>query len=164
MAHDDLPDHLAQMLRDVSPADERVRDAHIAAALDASIRVGGTVVTRVPFRRAALAAAAAVLMALSAGALGWALRGNDTRLIATAESTMRVVSGVKGNAAAVPAQDADGAAQCNLADLGDAVWLGSYTVDGHTYSLFVNELTVTWYDLSTCTEALTVPHPSTTAP
>lgn len=164
MDNQDLPEHIARMLRDVPTAENR--DRHIATALESLATVRGVPSAVVPFRRVVLAAAAAVLLALSAGALGWTLRGDTAQPLAMDDVSAREVSGVKGNTSAVPAQAADSSptSTCDVPELKGAVWLGTYTIDRRTYSLFVNNLSVMWYDLATCMQALAVPHPATTAP
>ena len=157
MSEHELPDDLAAMLRDVPATDDAVREAHISAALDAiPVAPSGRVVPFGPRGALRLVAAAAVAAVLGAG-IGWSVRGGDNQPLAEGTpDTARnaTMTTVKGSATT----------SCDFSGLQDSVWLGEYEMDGTRYGLFVNNWSVTWYDLDTCGKVQDIPHPTTTAP
>ena len=157
MSEHDMPDDIAAMLRDVPPADDTVREAHISAALDVIESVpSGNVVRLGPRTALRFVAAAAVAAVLGAG-IGWSARGGDNQPlaeVATDAARNATMTTVKGSLRT----------SCDFSGLQDSAWLGEYEMDGRHYGLFVNNWSVVWYDLDTCGQVQDIPHPTTTAP
>ena len=157
MSEHDLPGDIAAMLRDVPAADDAVRGSHIAAALD-EIAAAPTAVV-VPLRSRTVlrfAAAAAVAAVLGVG-IGWSVRGGDTEPLAEGSAdTVRnaTATTVKGSVSS----------SCDLSVLKDATWLGEYEVNGRRYGLVVNNLSLMWFDLDTCSKVQDIPHPDASQP
>lgn len=158
MSEHDLPDDTAALLRDVPPADDAVRESHIAAALDEIGVAPASVVVPLRSRTVLRFVAAAAVAAVLGVGIGWSVRGGDNQPVAEGSvDTVRnaTATTVKGSTAWMP---------CDFSGLQDSGWLGEYEMDGKRYGLFVNNWSVVWYDLDTCTKVQDIPHPGTTAP
>jgi hypothetical protein len=162
----DLPRHIADAMRDVEPADPGTRDRHISAALDAH-RGAGTSVIPFRTRRTLVTAAAAAVIAVLGGTVGWSVRSDGNRQMVAGETGSDPAVVAKGTS---PSSDAGQQASppatdpCVSVAPADSNLLGTYTVNGRSYSLYVDSQSVTWFDTVTCEKALVVPHPGTTVP
>ena len=160
---DDLPEHLARMLRDVPIADSSVRDAHISAALDqmpSTVSSAGTTASVVRLesrRRMMLAVAAAAIAVLGAG-VGYAARGSGPRtdtLAATVDSstatdnkTEQVISTTDS---LVPTKGAPTSTSCTFQVI-DSIYVGEYTnpADAKTYAVYQFSGQLEFIDRATC--------------
>lgn len=163
---DDLPQHLARLMRDVPPADAATREAHIAAALAVARPASERVVRLAPRRRVFLAVAAAGIAVLGA-ATGWAARGQqdspfaDPRA-ATATATdgtgtethQAVDSTVPGKGSTPTTGTFTTVPPCTEKMNPDAVYLGEYVgrAGDITYLLFRQNETLVFVDKSTCAQ------------
>lgn len=160
---DDLPQGLARLMRDVPPADEATRNAHIAAALSQA-PVSARQRHSDPGRRILLAAAAAVIAVLGAGA-GWAARGQQGEPMADVSAMTRAAD-AEANvqpavATTVPGKGTSGtgvspttAPPCTASVSPDATYLGEYADkrDGTAYLLFREKESLVFVDRSTCAQ------------
>ena len=164
--NEDLPREIARMLRDVPPADEATVDAHVSAAL-AAIAPGatGSNVIRVDrWRRTLLAAAAAGIAVLGAGA-GWAIRGPQQDPLPGVRATTKTTAAGTGMSTeqavttTAPAKASTGsggtfttAPPCIEKVAPEAVYLGPYGDDsrGASYLLFREGQTLVFVDKATC--------------
>lgn len=181
--NDNLPDAVTSALRDVPAVDPAVREANIAAALaafdtaESRHRVGA--VTSLPARRRAwLGAAAAVLVALGAGA-GWAARGTGG---APAVMDVPVSTGAQPQASAgtVTATTAPPAKSGSVevpgspvrpesglpcaSETAGALYLGQYVRDDVLHLVFVSDFTIEVLRADTCEVLAAYQQPVTPAP
>lgn len=159
MSEHDLPDDVAALLRDVPPADDAVRESHIAAALDEIGDAPASVVVPLRSRTVLRFVAAAAVAAVLGVGIGWSVRGGDNQPVA--EGSVDTVRNATATATTVKGSSAS---SCDFSVLKDATWLGEYETDGRRYALLVSELSVMWFDLDTCSKVQDIPHPGTTAP
>ena len=179
--NDNLPDAVTSALRDVPAVDPAVREANIAAALaafdTAEPRHGGGTVTSLPARRRAwLAAAAAVLVALGAGA-GWAARGTggspavmDVPVSTEAGTDAAAVTAttappVKSGSVEVPGSPVrpESGLPCSTETDG-ALYLGQYVRDDVLHLVFVSDFTIEVLRADTCEVLAAFQQPIAPAP
>lgn len=152
--NDDLPEHLARLLRDVPSADPTVRDAHIAAALDHVSAAGATVVSIDSRRRALLAVAAAAIAVLGAG-VGYAARGSGPATVAAvadvSSETRESEQIITTTDSAVPTKGGPTSSACTI-QVVDSVYVGEYInpTDGATYAVYQFSGQLEFFDRATC--------------
>ena len=181
--NDNLPDAITAALRDVPAVDPAVREANIAAALGAFDAAepqhrGGAVTSLPARRRAWLAAAAAVLVALGAGA-GWAARGNggapavmnvpvSTWAQPQASSgtvTATTAPPTKSGSVEVPGSPVRPESGLPCASETDgALYLGQYVRDDVLHLVFVSDFTIEVLRADTCEVLAAFQQPVTPAP
>lgn len=182
--NDNLPDAITAALRDVPAVDPAVREANIAAALaafdTAESRHRGGAVTSLPVRRRAwLAAAAAVLVALGAGA-GWAARGTggapavmdvpvsteaQTETGADSLLTATTAPPTKSGSVEVPGSPVRPESGLPCASETDgALYLGQYVRDDVLHLVFVSDFTIEVLRADTCEVLAAFQQPVTPAP
>ena len=159
MSEHDLPDDVAALLRDVLPADDAVRESHIAAALDEIGVAPASIVVPLRSRTVLRFVAAAAVAAVLGVGIGWSVRGGDNQPVAEGS-----VDTVRNATATETTVKGSSASSCDFSVLKDATWLGEYETDGRRYALLVSNLSVMWFDLDTCSKVQDIPHPGTTAP
>jgi len=170
----DLPDHIADAMRRVTPPDPATKDAHIGAALDAwktETERPATVTSIDSHRRLLLSTAAAFLLVVGAG-IGWVIHSPGATPVAADVSVSSVPrdssaeavptsavakGGVLPTAASVP--------QCTNGEIQpiDSVYVGEYrnTVDGKSYLVFTFNGTLEFVDKDTCQWVNLVPGTTT---
>ena len=179
--NDNLPDAIRTALNAVPAVDPAVREAHIAAALSAfdaaeASRPGGTVSALPARRRAWLAVAAAVLVALGAGT-GWAARGSgsapavmdvprttDTQSQANA-AAVTTAPPVKSGAVEVPGNPVrpNSGLPC-ASETAGAQYLGQYLRDAVLHLVFVSDFTIEVVRADTCEVLAAFQQPVAPAP
>lgn len=182
--NDNLPDAITSALRDVPAVDPAVRESNITAALaafdTAESRLRGGAVTSLPARRRAwLAAAAAVLVALGAGA-GWAARGTggapavmDVPVSTGAQPqanaggliTATTAPPAKSGSVEVPGSPVrpESGLPC-ASETAGALYLGQYVRDDVLHLVFVSDFTIEVLRADTCEVLAAYQQPVTPAP
>lgn len=182
--HDDqLPDGLVAALRAVPTPDPKVREAHISAALAAFDDAGdpgrGSITSLAPRRRAVLGVAAALLVALGAGA-GYAARGGGTVRTVTElpeaaavttvsppamQGTDTTVPTVKNGSVEVPGSPVrpNSGLPCT-AESDGALYVGQYLRDGVLHLVFVSAFTIEVVRADTCETIVAYQQPADVTP
>lgn len=182
--NDRLPDELVAALRAVPPPDPQLREKNIAAALaafdDEELAGRGSITTLAPRRRALTGIAAALLVAVSAGA-GYAVRGNDgtvrtvteqvaeTNVGTAASSTVPApdtsVPTVKNGSVEVPGSPVrpNSGLPCT-AESEDALYVGQYLRDGVLHLVFVSAFTIEVVRADTCETIVAYQQPADITP
>jgi hypothetical protein len=179
--NDNLPDAITSALRDVPAVDPAVREANIEAALAAfdaaeSQHRGAVVTSLPPRRRALLATAAAVLVALGAGA-GWAARGTggspavmDVPMSTDSAAQSATVTATtapppKSGSVEVPGSPVRPESGLPCASQTDgALYLGQYVRDDVLHLVFVSDFTIEVLRADTCEVLAAFQQPVTPAP
>ena len=183
--HDDrLPDELVAALRAVPPPDPQVREAHISAALAAFDEAGdagrGGITPLAPRRRAVLGIAAALLVALGAGA-GYAVRGGGGTVRTVTElqeaaavttvsppamqGTDTTVPTVKNGSVEVPGSPVrpNSGLPC-AAESDGALYVGQYLRDSVLHLVFVSAFTIEVVRADTCETIVAYQQPADVTP
>jgi hypothetical protein len=181
---DQLPDGLVAALRAVPTPDPQVREAHISAALAAFDDAGdagrGSITSLAPRRRAVLGIAAALLVALGAGA-GYAARGDGGTVRTVTElpeaaavttvspSTLQgaetTVPAVKNGSVEVPGSPVrpNSGLPCT-AESDGALYVGQYLRDGVLHLVFVSAFTIEVVRADTCETIVAYQQPADVTP